>query len=221
MSKKPLRNRLRFLFSPRNPKNSERYADYTGIIGKELLKTKYEVKSICEVGGASGLFLSKLSTFFNTETLVNVDLDLASLKNIPSIECVCADAHHLPFRQNSFDVVLAVSCLEHLQDLDLAIKEQLRVGKIVAIQLPELRHIIEVHTMFPLLYYFPASIREAIQKLLAPSFIQWRAIFPHVLSIFKGNHSIEIFRRYVYYPPLTRVLVIPTSYVSIFTKTRE
>ena len=42
---------------------------------------------------------------------------------------VLADAEHLPFKDNSFDIVLAYSIIEHVKNPYLCMKEWLRVAK--------------------------------------------------------------------------------------------
>jgi len=59
---------------------------------------------------------------------VNVDIKLpCDLK---------ADAHFLPFRENSFKMVLLHHVLEHLKEPIKALDEIMRVGKIVEIRTP-------------------------------------------------------------------------------------
>lgn len=50
---------------------------------------------------------------------------------------ILADAHHLPFQDQSFDVVTSISVLEHLQDWSLALREIFRVARCqVVIEVP-------------------------------------------------------------------------------------
>ena len=58
----------------------------------------------------------------------------------PNAEYVCADATHLPFKDNSFDVVLCSEVLEHLDSPLKAIKELARASKkVIVLTFPDER----------------------------------------------------------------------------------
>lgn len=60
------------------------------------------------------------------------DINAQSLKNASNLhdaEYVCADAKHIPVKDNSFDLVLCSEVLEHLDDPSKSIKEVIRVSK--------------------------------------------------------------------------------------------
>ena len=101
-------------------------------------------KKILEVGAGTGtmsIFLSQLG------------LNVTALDNDPAIlklaetnrgklggknEVIQGDAFHLPFPDNSFDVVFHQGLLEHFTDTDIhkLITEQLRVAPIVCLSVP-------------------------------------------------------------------------------------
>lgn len=59
----------------------------------------------------------------NHPALVNVNIGL-----FPNVDCV-ADAHHLPYADNSVDVIFCDAVLEHLRTPEQAVKEMYRVLK--------------------------------------------------------------------------------------------
>lgn len=85
---------------------------------------------IVDVGCGVGNF----STFFPKASYTGIDIDpalIAVAKAHYPGAFIVADAAHLPFRKNSFDVVLAVGMLHHLdaETLKLVIQEFARVAK--------------------------------------------------------------------------------------------
>ncbi len=52
-----------------------------------------------------------------------------SKKNSPDSEIIVAEAENLPFENNSFDYISCLGSIEHFSDIDLGLKEMLRVGK--------------------------------------------------------------------------------------------
>lgn len=62
---------------------------------------------------------------------VNLDIDLYDIPNF-----VRGDAHHLPFKDKSFDTVCLAEILEHVRDPVRVLSEARRVGKLVLITVP-------------------------------------------------------------------------------------
>ena len=51
---------------------------------------------------------------------VDIDKDLLQYgKMVYNAECVCADAAHLPFREQSFDSIVSIETLEHIRNKKL------------------------------------------------------------------------------------------------------
>lgn len=69
-----------------------------------------DVKSILDVGCGDGLILHKLGAHYFS---AGADISLEALKHIKSSR-VCASTTALPFKDGSFDVVLASEMIEHL-----------------------------------------------------------------------------------------------------------
>lgn len=53
----------------------------------------------------------------------------AKFERYPNLKLVCGDAHHLPFKNEVFDVIAIIEVIEHLDKPDLALKETCRCLK--------------------------------------------------------------------------------------------
>lgn len=88
-------------------------------------------KSILDIGIGSGFF----SRFCLQKKAKTISLDFADAilqyhrKNDPDFQLVQADAQHLPFKNESFDIVLALDVIEHLYSPLDFLKEVNRVLK--------------------------------------------------------------------------------------------
>ncbi len=63
----------------------------------------------------------------NSEMVISVDQDWGSLRRNPGKYRVIAEAAHLPFRENSIDLVLSRYTFEHIRNPELMIKEVARI----------------------------------------------------------------------------------------------
>jgi len=82
---------------------------------------------------------------------------------------VIADAMHLPFKDNSFDIAYSNSVIEHLYSLENQQRfagEIGRVGSRVYVQTPNKHFFIEPHLLTPLIHFFP----QRIQRMLLRNF---------------------------------------------------
>ena len=85
------------------------------------------------------------------------------------------DGRHLPFEDQSFDIVYANSVIEHLrtfEDQQRFAREVLRVGKGVFVQTPNRWFPIEPHFITPFFHYLP----KRLQRFVLPRF-SFRGIF--------------------------------------------
>lgn len=98
----------------------------------ELLKP-LRASSILDVGSGEGFTLRKLEEKGIGEKLEGVDysddaIELAK-KVYPTLTIKKGDIYNLPYKDDSFDVLLCTEVLEHLKDPEKAIKELRRVSK--------------------------------------------------------------------------------------------
>ncbi len=88
-------------------------------------------RRILEVGCGAGRYLRFLEKLYPGTTVVGCDISFTAVKEAASLGSggypLVADAMRLPFKDGSFDVVLAFDVFEHLQDPELAMGECRRV----------------------------------------------------------------------------------------------
>lgn len=90
-------------------------------------------KKILDVGCAGGTFTNNISHIFPQAKITGIDAYLNAIeygrKKYPHINFILADAHNLPFRNKSFDLVICYETLEHLAYPLKALNEIRRVLK--------------------------------------------------------------------------------------------
>lgn len=94
---------------------------------------RVDVKNVLEVGCGEGFLTNRMSGLRPSVTIIGLDysmdiLDIASqtFKDIPLFR---ASAYNLPFRNRSFDLIVACEVLEHLENPYEALKEIQRVTR--------------------------------------------------------------------------------------------
>ncbi len=90
-------------------------------------------KSLVSVGCGEGFDLKHILSIYQPKKTVGVDLSKSALnyaqKQLPEVEFIQADATKLPFKDNRFDLVIALEILEHIPDYDKALSELKRISK--------------------------------------------------------------------------------------------
>ncbi|MEK7060896.1 MAG: methyltransferase domain-containing protein [Patescibacteria group bacterium] len=90
-----------------------------------------EPNNILDVGCASGWFLSEISLVYPKAKCTGVDVYKKAIdygkKTYKKLKLVQADAHNLPFKKNSFDLVICTEVLEHVVDPEKVLGEIKRV----------------------------------------------------------------------------------------------
>lgn len=85
------------------------------IVNSLLKKYSAKCKNVIDVGSGTGVYLNYLEKDLNA---VAIDLNRFDLKkavrNCKYVKCIQASAENLPFKENSFDLVLFSETLEHL-----------------------------------------------------------------------------------------------------------
>ena len=92
---------------------------------------RLDFNSLLDAGGAEGYRAHIIRDMFGVETR-NCDLSEQACRRaweIFGVESDVADIHHLPYGNNSFDVVLCSESLEHLADFHSGVTELLRVAR--------------------------------------------------------------------------------------------
>lgn len=102
---------------------------------KNLVELSKPLKpySILDAGCGEGITLNKLIQNGVGEKLEGIEpLKLAiklSKKVNPNLKIIQGDIYSLPYRKNSFDLIICTEVLEHLEDPETALEELKRVSK--------------------------------------------------------------------------------------------
>lgn len=96
---------------------------------KKLLDLR--TKRILDLGCASGHFTSRIQSYLMQAQVIGVDVYEPfihfSREKYPGLDCVCADAHKLPFYDECFDVVVLSEVLDHVVDPKTVLLEARRI----------------------------------------------------------------------------------------------
>lgn len=119
---------------------------------QEILKT-VKGKKVLEVGAGRGYLAGKLAPN-NKVTASDIVINQKTKDKYKGsgIEFVEANAEHLPFKDNEFDVVITTHTLEHVKDLPATVAELKRVAKesliIVVPKQRPYKYTFSLHTQF-------------------------------------------------------------------------
>jgi SAM-dependent methyltransferase len=102
---------------------------------REILRVagKIAFSDFLDVGCAEGYYIKLFMIQYGFRIGAGADIAKAYLlkakKEVPKSSLVLADAHNLPFQENSFDLVLCSEVLEHVSNPELALRELVRVSR--------------------------------------------------------------------------------------------
>lgn len=85
---------------------------------------------ILDLGGGTGYNSGRMVR--DRQFLIVFDISLEMLKRArkyKNIHLVQGDARNLPFKDKSFDIIMAVDCLHHIQDYSGVLREVRRTGR--------------------------------------------------------------------------------------------
>ena len=109
----------------------------------------------------------------------------------PRFTCVFGDGRHLPFANQSFDIVFSNSVIEHVGDGESQRQfavEIARVGRAYWVQTPNRGFPVEPHMMTPFLHYLPGAWQNWIARRFTvwalierPSADRWKFYIDHYL----------------------------------------
>jgi hypothetical protein len=120
-----------------------------------------ETTSILDMGGSP--FIWNVAGVRPRLTIVNLSTANFSGDWFKAVE---GDACHTRFEDRSFDIVFSNSVIEHLGSAEKQrqfARECMRCGKQFFVQTPNKWFIIDLHTLLPLLHWFPRLFRRAVR----------------------------------------------------------
>lgn len=113
----------------------------------EVIQTIYKyhpsrIDSILDIGTAEGLMLSTIKKEFSETQCIGLEYsqELIEMNQDKNIKIIQGDAQALPFRDNSFNIVVATAVIEHLNQPLKMLKEAHRVlkrGGIIILTTPD------------------------------------------------------------------------------------
>lgn len=90
-------------------------------------------RRILEVGCSSGHLTKQLAVLFPKSHITGIDVYTQAIKEaqrrFPNLSFIVADAHKLPFKNNSFDLILCSETIEHVTNPQKMLHEIARVLK--------------------------------------------------------------------------------------------
>lgn len=139
-----------------------------------------EGKNILDVGCGEGGFvvalkeknLKALGVDISRDALEIAHLQLAYREHLGNPNIICqTDGHHLPFPDNSFDLITSIDTLEHIPNLEGFMREvqrTLRKGGYFYANTPNRHWPYETHCRMYFLHWVPYPLREPIIKSFFP-----------------------------------------------------
>jgi ubiquinone/menaquinone biosynthesis C-methylase UbiE len=161
---------------------------------------------VVDVGSGNGA-LSKAFTSKGAE-VVSIEINPMLLKRNPQLKNrVCCDAQNLPFQENSVDLVIVISLLEHLHNPTQAISEFNRAlkktGELI-IQLPNMQFLIEPHTKAPLLFLMPLVVKNVLWEKMDNYYTNFKlsrkALFQILKPFFIITEEVKIHHKFTLGP---------------------
>lgn len=108
-------------------------------------------------------------TCLSNRTLSNIK------KKIPQINTIKGDGRRTRLKDNRFDIVYSNATIEHVGNFSNQIKfvkEALRISKkYVFITTPNRNFFLDLHTLIPIIHWFPKRIHRIILKMVGHNFL--------------------------------------------------
>ncbi|MBO3840038.1 MAG: class I SAM-dependent methyltransferase [Thermoproteota archaeon] len=175
--------------------------------------------TIADIGCGSEVFGIALA---EGNLVVALDIDrklLATIKRV--VAPVNADAHYLPFRLESFNVVLSLSLMEHLKDPVGHVEDLRKIvkrGGWFILQLPNLQYFIEPHSKIPLLFLLPKRFQRIVFGKLEYAYVNTDLTIKCALKLLftKGFVLRKVMK--IYHAGVMRIMPWAPAYMFLLQK---
>ncbi len=142
-------------------RNLDSFKKHAAMYHELVSRCKTSSPKVLEVASGTGFYSMELASRGIDVTALEIDPNLTEItdgiaKNLNiSLRGVTGDACSIPFPDNSFDFVLSKSFFEHVYDVDLAIREQMRVLKPGGLLVIEDGNFLSPKLFFDLFFLYP------------------------------------------------------------------
>ena len=200
----------------------ERTSQYSDMICKFLFGIKSaHILTILDVGAGTGEIDEQVAKALRTH-IVGLDKNTSALRvREEYFSPIVADAHFLPFRHHSFDVIFLISLLEHLPKPELCVYEISKILKrqgFCIVQIPNLQWFIEPHTKWFMLNFMPSTLIRFIKKSTGYPELNLTVTAKNVCLWFDKAGFNCILRKKVYHKLTSLCRPWPPSWFLVFKK---
>lgn len=138
----------------------------------DCIATPLSQLNCLEIGCSYGMMTRHFARTFRL--VVGIDIDSAAIQfaaseNSSRAKFIVADGAHLPFRDESYDVVICTQVYEHSNNPSGMVDEiwrVLREGGVCFFSGPNKLSLVEGHTGLPLVHWLPRSLAKWLVRLL-------------------------------------------------------
>jgi len=141
--------------------NLESFRRHAAMYADLISRCKTLHPQVLEVASGTGFYSLELARHGAHVTALEIDPNLTEITNgiarhlNLTLKGATGDACAIPFPDNSFDLVLSKSFFEHVYDVDLALREQIRVLKPGGILVVEDGNFLNPKLVLDLLFLYP------------------------------------------------------------------
>ena len=153
------------------------YHELLDELESEYVKRYGAGRDVLEVGCGTGLVLSRIRRFARSAKGVDLSPGMLEKAQARGLDVVLGSATALPFEDNQFDVTCSFKVLAHVPEIELALKEMVRVTRPGGIVLAE--------------FYNPYSLRALLKRFGPAGRIAATANESHVYTRFDSPFALK------------------------------
>jgi ubiquinone/menaquinone biosynthesis C-methylase UbiE len=153
------------------------YHELLDELESEFVKRYGAGRDVLEVGCGTGLVLSRIGRFARSARGVDLSPGMLEKARARGLDVVLGSATALPFEDNQFDVTCSFKVLAHVPEIELALKEMVRVTRPGGIVLAE--------------FYNPYSLRALLKRFGPSGSIAASADESHVYTRFDSPFGLQ------------------------------